>query len=97
MKVTGKVWAVRVIKSATVYVQAKSHIEALRTADTHLGEIRSRLKENLEEQFQKSSIELLDAEVYPLKPQSSMKEIWVEDRALTYEDYEFKKQGWGIL
>ena len=86
-KRTNSIVAVTVAKYATVYVEAESPEEAMKTVRENLDNIYGELMSELDDQFEESCMEVHSCDAYTTDAEDYMEYIWADGEPLTYDEY----------
>ena len=84
---TNSIVAVTVAKYATVYVEAESPEEAMKTVRENLDNIYGELMSELDDQFEESCMEVHSCDAYTTDAEDYMEYIWADGEPLTYDEY----------
>ena len=93
-KRTNSIVAVNIAKYATVYVEAESPEEAMKTVSENLDDICDELWSELDDQFEESCIEVHSCDAYTTNAEDYMDYIWADGEVIPYDEYmdEFEEQ-----
>ena len=86
-KRTNSIVAVTIAKYATVYVEAESPEEAMKTVSENLGDIYGELMSELDDQFEESSMEVHSCDAYTTDAEDYMDYIWADGEVISYDEY----------
>lgn len=86
-KRTNSIVAVTVAKFATVYVEAESPEEAMKTVSENLGDIYGELMSELDDQFEESNMEVHSCDAYTTDAEDYMDYIWADGEVISYDEY----------